>query len=83
MMDFAYREGLGHISKLNFRKLKIDIKEEIKRRDIFSLPEYNYLVRFLRAYSSKKECQDETEQLERLLIRDCVLIASNTMLRVG
>jgi integrase len=83
MMNFAYREGLGHISKLNFRKLKVDMKEEVRRRGIFSLQEYDDLVRFLRTYSSKKECQDETERLERLLVRDSVLIASNTMLRVG
>lgn len=83
MMDFSYREGLGHISKLTFRKLNVDMKEEVKRRGIFSLQEYDDLVRFMRTYSSKKECRDEEEQLERLLVRDCVLIASNTMLRVG
>ena len=83
MMNFAYREGLSHISKLNFRKLKVDMKEEVKRRGIFSLLEYDDLVRFMRTYSSKKECQNEQERLERLLVRDCVLIASNTMLRVG
>lgn len=83
MMDFAYREGLGHISKLTFRKLNVDMKEEVKRRGIFSLQEYEDLYRFMRIYSSKKKCKDEEQHLERLLVRDCVLIASNTMLRVG
>jgi integrase len=37
----------------------------------------------MRTYSSKKECPDENQRLERLMVRDAVLIASNTMLRVG
>jgi integrase len=83
MMGFAYREGLGHIAKLNFRPLKVDMKEEVKRRDIFTLKEYDHLVSFNRSYTSKKVCPDETERLERLLIRDCVLISSNTLCRPG
>ena len=30
-----------------------------------------------------RACPDETERMERMLVRDAILVASNTMLRVG
>jgi integrase len=83
MMGMAWRKGYSHFDKFDFRKIKIDEKEEVKRRGIFTLEEYDRLVRFMRKYVSVNECADEQERLERLLIRDCVLIGSNTMMRVG
>ena len=83
MMGMAYRRGLSHFDKFDFRMIKIDNSEEVKRRGIFDLEEYDRLVRYMRTYCSKEECVDEKERLERLMVRDCVLIASNTMLRVG
>ncbi len=83
MMRMAYRRGYSHFDAFEFRKISIDSREEVKRRGIFSLEEYDRLVRFMRSYASKKACNDEQERLERLLIRDCVLIAANTCLRVG
>ena len=83
MVDFGYREGLCHFPKLTFRKIKIDAKQERKRRDVFSLSEYDQLVYFMRSYASKKHSKDERELEERLLIRDFILIASNTCCRVG
>ena len=50
MVDFGYREGLCHFPKLTFRKIKIDAKQERKRRDVFSLSEYDQLVYFMRSY---------------------------------
>lgn len=82
MMEFGYREGFCHFQKFEFRKIKIS-RDDIGRRDIFTLKEYDKLVRFLRSYTSVKECPDKYQRLERLMVRDCVLIASNTMLRVG
>lgn len=82
MIEFGYREGLCHLPRLEFRKRKIS-KEEIGRRDIFTLKEYDRLVQFMRTYASKKSCETEEIRQERLMIRDCVLIASNTMCRVG
>ena len=32
---------------------------------------------------TKRECPDETERLQRMLVRDAILVAGNTMLRVG
>jgi len=84
MMAFAYREKLiSHFQKFYFRKLDIDQKEEVKRRGVFTLEEYDALVRFMRTYVSEKHCADVNERNERLLVRDCILIAANTMLRVG
>ena len=53
------------------------------RRDIFKLEEYDALIRYLRSYVSKKQTPDEIERTERLMVRDAILIASNSLLRVG
>lgn len=82
MMDFAYRQGFTHLSQLDFRPISIK-KDEVGRRDIFSLDEYDNLIRFLRSYTSQKSAPDETERTERLMVRDAILIASNSLLRVG
>jgi integrase len=82
MMKYAYRDGYSHIDTLYFRKMKIT-PADISRRDTFTLEEYDRLVRYLRTYVSKRECPDEKERLKRMLVRDAILVASNTMLRVG
>jgi hypothetical protein len=53
MIDYAYRKGYAHFAKFEFRKITIK-KDKIGRRSVFSLEEYDKLVRFLRSYSSKK-----------------------------
>ena len=80
LMRFAYRRGYAAFDAFDFAALKI---REASRRDTFTLQEYDDLVRFLRSYVSKKSCVNEQQRLQRLMIRDCILIASNTMLRVG
>lgn len=80
MMKFAYRLGYAHFDKFDFPVLKI---REVARRDVFTLDEYDKLVRTLRKWTSKAEVPNERDRLERLTIRDCILIGSNTMLRVG
>jgi len=83
VMKFAYRNGYSHLTDFEFRKLRVRY-EEGEGRDTFTLDEYDALVRFMRSWSSKKSCGDDEELMQkRLLMRDCVLIASNTMLRVG
>ena len=82
MMDFAYREGYTHLPQLDFRPISIK-KDEVGRRDIFALDEYDKLIRHLRSYVSKKQAPDEIERTERLMVRDAILIASNSLLRVG
>jgi len=82
MIAYAYREGYSHFDKLDFRPIAIK-GDDIGRRDTFSLKEYDELCRFMRTYVSKKDCPNDIERQERLMIRDCVLFASNTMLRVG
>ena len=83
MMKMGYRNGYTHFDKFDFRALNIKADEKNHRRDTFTLQEYDALVRFMRRYVADKELKNENERLERMLIRDCVLIASNTMLRVG
>jgi integrase len=82
MIEFGYREGSCHFPKCEFRKRKMS-KDEVGRRSIFTLKEYDNLVQFMRTYASKQSCGTEAIRQERLMIRDCVLIASNTMCRVG
>jgi len=82
MMQFGYREGYCHFPKFDFRQIKIT-RDDIGRRDIFTLDEYDKLVNFMKTYTSVKECPDKSIREERLMVRDCVFIASNTMLRVG
>ena len=80
MIAYAYRNGLAHFDKFDFQSIKI---KDIRTRDIFSLDEYDDLVKYLRVWVSNKQKISAAERLHRLLIRDCILIASNTMLRVG
>jgi len=83
MIGYGYRQGLCHFQKCDFRIIKIG-KDDIGKRDVFTLSEYDKLVRYLRTYTSDKECKkDDFIKRERLMVRYCILIASNTMLRVG
>ena len=58
-------------------------QDDIGKRDTFELEEYDKLVRFMRSYVADKNCKDENEKLERMIIRDYVLISSNSCMRVG
>ena len=82
MIGYAYRKGNIHFEKLNFKKIRIR-KDDIGIRSTFTLEEYDRLIHAMRSYVAKKNCPDDDERLERLMIRDYVLIASNTYLRVG
>ena len=41
------------------------------------------MVKFLRSYTSKKECPDNEQRLERQKVRDYILTLSNTLMRTG
>lgn len=83
MMKFAFREKYNsHFETFEFRKSKITQEEEI-RRDTFTLKEYDKLISVMRSWAAKKNSSNEKTLRERLLVKDCIYIASNTMLRVG
>ncbi len=82
MIAFAYRSENIHFEKLNFKKIKIK-KDDIGVRGTFTLDEYDDLIMFLRSYVAKKNCPDDKERNERLMIRDYILISSNTYGRPG
>ena len=82
MIGYAYRKDNIHFEKLNFKKIRIRL-DDIGVRDSFTLEEYDKLILAMRSYVAKKNCPDDDERLERLMIRDYVLISSNTYLRVG
>jgi integrase len=82
LCKWAYREGLIHFPEFEFEPIRIR-KSEIGRRDTFTLGEWEALIKFNRTYVAKKNCLDRVERSERLLMRDFVLIAANTGMRVG
>jgi integrase len=82
MIQYAYRKGNIHFEKLNFKKIRIR-KDDVGVRSTFTLSEYDQLIVAMRSYVAKKNCPDDDERFERLMIRDYILIASNTYLRVG
>ena len=82
LCKWGHRNGYIAFDSFNFPELRIR-QDQVGRRSTFTLEQYDDLVRFLRKYVSKKECRDDEERLERLLIRDFVLISTNTLLRVG
>ena len=82
LCKWAYREGLIHFPEFDFEVLKIK-KDDVGRRDTFTLEEWDALVRFNRSYIAKKNCSDPVERNERALMRDFVLIGANTGMRVG
>lgn len=79
---WAYRNGLLNFVRFNFAIIRIRQKD-IGKRDTFTLSEYDDLIGFMRSWVSKKHCNDENERRRRLIIRDYVLISSNSLLRVG
>jgi integrase len=80
--NFAHRKQYIPFQKFNFRKISIS-KGQIGKRDIFKDEEYDRLIGFMRQYVSKKHCTDEEERNERMMVRDFILVLSNTALRVG
>lgn len=77
---FAHQKKYIPFQRFNCRPISIK-KDDIGKRDTFSLEEYDDLLGFMRRYVSKQVCSDEDERLERLAIRDFVLIASKQPLR--
>jgi integrase len=82
MAKWAYRNGLIHFAQFNFATLRIR-QDAVGKRDTFTLEEYDRLCGFMRSWVAKKNCSDEEERRRRLIIRDYVLISSNSLLRVG
>ena len=93
MMKFLYRKNISHFETYDFQKIRIT-QEQVGKRGTFTLKEYDKLIRFMRTYTSSKDVEkktdksnfrtkDEFELLERQLIRDYVLISTNTCMRVG
>lgn len=82
LCKFAYRKGLIHFDSFNFRTIRIR-QDDIGKRDSFSLEEYDALCGFMRRWVAKKNCSDDEERRRRCIVRDYVLISSNSLMRVG
>ena len=81
LWKYAFRQGYSSFDAFEFRKTRV--RTEDGGRDTFTLEEYDTLYRFMRKWTAEETIEDERVRLDRLLIRDCILIAANTMLRVG
>lgn len=82
IFDFAYRNGYSHIPRLEFRTMSIK-GDEIGRRSIFTLEEYDQLIGLMRSYASKKNTSNYEEYQLRQMVRNFIFALSNTCLRVG
>ena len=81
LAKYAYRKGLLHFDRFNFKVLKIK-QGMVGKRDTFKWEEYQRLYEFMRGWVGAKQ-GSEQEVAERRLIRDYVLISANSGLRVG
>lgn len=80
MARWGYENGLCDIPKFEFDVIRI---QEVGRRGTFTLDEYNNLTMVMRDWVSKQKARDPEIRKERLLIRDFILILSNTFMRIG
>lgn len=80
MVKWGYENGLISLPKLEFRPMRIT---EAGKRDTFTLKEYDKLTRYMRSWTNHKNNDDEQVRQEKLLVRDFILILSNTYMRVG
>jgi len=80
MFRYGMDNGLCNLGQLEFDVIRI---REAGRRDTFTLKEYKDLFTYMRSWSSKKNNDEQQTRLEKLLIRDYILILANTMLRTG
>lgn len=82
IFDFAFRKGYVNFPKLRFREIKISL-DQVGRRDVFSDKEYSKLINFFKTFTSKSYNKNEEQLIERMKVRDYILILSNTLLRTG
>ena len=84
MMKFAFRKRHINYEKFRFKEIKIREDKDALRRGVFNPDEYRSMYSFMRSWvSESRKLDDEKITLEKELVRDLILIAANTMLRVG
>lgn len=84
LMKYAFRNKHTHFEKFRFKEIKLKGGRDQRRRGVMNDNEYRQLYQFMRKWVKEAEKNlDEKTYLERELIRDCILIGANTMLRVG
>ena len=82
IFDFAFRKGYTHFPKMIFRPTKISL-DQVGRRGVFTEEEYKKLTLYFKTFVSKKSCPNDDERLERIKVRDFILILANSLLRTG
>ena len=84
LMKYAFRNKHTHFEKFRFKEIKLRGGRDQRRRGVFENDEYRRLYKFMRTWVNEIDKNlDEKTYLERALVRDCILIGANTMLRVG
>jgi integrase len=84
-IKYLFRNNETHFEAFDFKKLKkIDRNNEAVRRATFTNDEYRRLYKSMRTYCRKSNKNvDESERLIRNIVRNYILIAANSGLRVG
>lgn len=82
LVNFFYERERFHFPRFVFEEIKIR-KDDVGVRDTFTTKEYTGLTNYFKRYCSKKACESPVELREREIIRNYILILSNTGLRVG
>jgi len=82
IFDYAFRKGYTNFPKMLFRPSRITL-DQIGRRDVFTEDEYSRLTHYFKTFVSKSMNDNPELRLERMKVRDYILILSNTLLRTG
>ena len=81
VFKWGYQEGLINIPKLEFDVIKII---EAGKRGTFTSDEYNRLTKISKEWANTDNDLEEPHiKKERILIRNLILILTNTMIRIG
>lgn len=83
LWGYAFRKRYVNFESFRFKKLKAPIDSDTARRGSFTPEEWKRIYKFMRDWVNEKKDTDQRLYLERALVRDCMLIGANTMLRVG
>jgi integrase len=82
LMKYAYKKKYTDFDSFEFRKIGRGQKD-ISRRGVFEDHEYEEIISFLRTWTSKKNNIETHIRFKKMMIRDMLFIASNTLLRIG
>ena len=82
LVRYLHDEGEMDFIGFDFPKLKLPNNRDKTRRSTFTIDEYKKLTKELRSYCGRKKCRNESEHINKQVLRHFILIAANTGLRI-